>query len=91
MKANLSNILLIALFALCALEASAAFPRHPYRHNHYRHSCRPAPVVVIAPPRPMPIVVVPPPTPPQRVWVEGYWRYNRWGKARWMPGYWTWR
>ena len=52
---------------------------------HYRY-CRPHAGIIIAP---LPIVIAPGPAyygpyRPQRIWIEGHWRYNRYGQARWV-------
>jgi hypothetical protein len=84
MKTKIS-ILMLSLMLSTALVNSAEAQRY---RPHYRH-CMPHVGIVIAP---SPVVVQGPgfyaPYRPQRVWVEGHWRYNRYGQARWVAAHW---
>ncbi len=81
-------VLLLSLTFGTAIENNINAQRQ--RVRHCRHN-RTAVIVKVVPP---PLVVVGrndvmhKTCSPQRVWVEGHWRYNRYGNAHWVSPHW---
>lgn len=83
MKTKLLMLVLGLMLGTASINDANAQHHRPYRH------CSPHVGVIVAPP----LVIVPGPVyrgacRPHRVWIEGHWRYNRYGQARWVPPHW---